>query len=319
MSIKRAKDVLRIEAEAIFSLIERIDERFEKAVDIILGCKGKIVLSGMGKPGIIAQKISATLSSVGTPSLWIHPAEAVHGDLGKVSKDDVVICLSNSGETEEISRLLPTIKKIGAKLIAFTGNINSTLAKNSDVALDVCVKEEACHLGFAPTASTTAMLALGDALAIAVADKKGFKLEDYAFFHPGGSLGKRLLLKVEDIMRIDKFNPVIGQDILVKDALFKITSARAGSCSVVNKDGILIGIFTDGDLRRHIEEDPDLLNKKISNFMTKNPLTIPIGKLAYDALRVLRENKIDEVPIVDENQRPVGLVDVQDILKAGLV
>lgn len=319
MSIARAKEVLRIESEAIARLISRIDEHFEKAVDLIYRCKGRIVLTGMGKPGIIGQKISATLSSIGTPSLSLHPAEAIHGDFGRVTKDDIVIALSNSGETEEITRLLPTIKKIGVTLISLTGNLKSTLALNSDVALDVGVKEEACPLGLAPTASTTAMLAMGDALAIALIDKKGFKENDFAFFHPGGNLGKKLLLKVDDIMRTGGANPIVTKDKLVKEVLLAITQARAGAASVVDERGILVGIFTDGDLRRHLEKDSLLSAKVVSETMTSNPITINKGKLAIEALRILQERKIDEIPVVDENHRPIGLIDVQDLLKAGLV
>lgn len=317
--IKRAKEVLKIEAEAISSLIKRIDKNFEKAVRLILSCKGKVVVTGMGKPGIIGAKISATLSSTGTPSLSLHPADAIHGDLGRVTKDDVVIAISNSGETEEILRLLPTLRKIGAKIIGMTGNLKSTLAKYSDVILDVGVKKEACPMGLAPTASTTAMLALGDALAIALLEERGFKEEDFAFFHPGGALGKRLILKVEDIMRRGKDNPIVRADMKIKDVLLKITEARAGSSSVVDKKGKLIGIFTDGDLRRHLEEDPALPTKRVKEVMTKNPTTITKERLAADAFRILREKKIDEIPVVDEKKRPIGLVDVQDLLKAGLV
>ncbi len=317
--IKRAKEVLRIEAEAISSLIKRVDKNFEKAVNLIIVCKGKVVVTGMGKPGIIGEKISATLSSTGTPSLSLHPGDAIHCDLGRVTKDDVVIAISNSGETEEISRLLPMLKKIGAKIIAMTGNAKSTLAKYSDVILDVGVKKEACPFGLAPTASTTAMLALGDALAIALLEKRGFRVEDFAFYHPGGTLGKRLILTVEDIMRKGKTNPVVKEDMKVKDVLLKITGARAGSASVVNKKGILTGIFTDGDLRRHLEEDSNLPNRKVKDVMTKKPATITKDMLAADAFRILREKKIDELPVVDEKERPIGLVDVQDLLKAGLV
>ncbi len=317
--IKRAKEVLRIEAEAISSLIKRVDKNFEKAVNLILACKGKVVVMGMGKPGFIGEKMSATLSSTGTPSLSLHPADAIHGDLGRVTKDDVIVAISNSGETEEILRLLPTLKKIGAKLIAMTGNMRSTLAKYSDVVLNVGVKREACPFNLAPTASTTAMLAFGDALAIALLDKRGFKKEDFAFYHPGGALGKRLLLKVEDIMRKGKANPVVKGETKIKDVLLKITGARAGSASVVDRKGVLTGIFTDGDLRRHLEVDAALSGRQVKDVMTRNPVTISKEMLAADAFRILREKKIDEIPVVDKKRKPVGLVDVQDLLKAGLV
>jgi len=317
--IKRAREVLRIEAAAISALIRRIDKNFEKAVRAVLACKGKLVVTGMGKPGFIGAKISATLSSTGTPSLYLHPADAIHGDLGRVTKDDVVLAISNSGETEEIIRLLPTLKKIGTRIIAMTGNRDSTLAKHSDVVLDVAVKKEACPLNLAPTASTTAMLAMGDALAVALLDRRGFRREDFALYHPGGSLGKRLILKVEDIMRKGKANPVVGADMKIKDVLLRITGARAGSASVVDKRGVLAGIFTDGDLRRHLGTDPLLSRKPVKQVMTKDPVTISKDMLAADAFRILREKRIDEIPVVDKSKRPVGLVDVQDLLKAGLV
>lgn len=319
MILKRAKEVLKIESEAINSLIKKIDNNFKKAVDLIYACRGRVVVTGMGKGGIIGQKISATMSSLGTPSLWLHSVEAIHGDLGRVAKEDVVIVLSKSGETQEVKELVPMLKKIGTKIISLTGNLKSTLAKYSDVVLDVSVKKEACSLNLAPTASTTAMLAMGDALAICLLDKKGFKREDFAFFHPGGTLGKQLLLKVEDIMRMKKSNPIVNQDKKVKYVLFAVTKARAGSASIVDKTGKLVGIFTDGDLRRHLEEDANLSERKVKDVMTKNPVTVKKDTLAVEALRILQEKKIDEIPVVDVKKRPVGLLDVQDLLKAGLV
>lgn len=316
---KRAREVLKIESDAIKRLSSRIGRDFEKAVDMIFSSKGRVVVTGMGKAGIVGQKISATLASTGTPSLWLHSAEAIHGDLGRVRKEDIVIVLSNSGETEEIVKLIPYIKKIGAKLIAVTGNMRSTLAKNSDAILDVSIEEEACPLRLAPMASTTTMLAMGDALCAALMDKRGFKKSDFAFLHPGGDLGKRLLLKVEDIMRKGAANPTVREDILVKDALLAITSARAGSATVIDGKGKIKGIFTDGDLRRHLEEGLDLSKKKVKDVMTKRPKTLKKGCLAVEALRVLREYKIDEIPIVDEKSRAIGLIDVQDLLKAGLL
>ena len=319
MSVKRAREVFKIESDAIKQLSNRLNKDFQNAVNLMHRCKGRVVVTGIGKGGIIGQKISATLASLGTPSLWLHAVEAFHGDLGRVSKEDIVIILSNSGETEEIKRLLPVLKKIGTKIIAFTGNKKSTLAKYSDIVLDVGVKEEACPLGLAPTASTTAMLAMGDALAICLLEKKGFKKEDFAFYHPGGALGRRLILKVEDIMRIGKANPVVNQERKIKDVLLLITAARAGSASVVNEKRKLVGIFTDGDLRRHLEEHTDLSSCKVKEVMTKSPITITKDRLAAEALSILKEKKIDEVPVVDEKRRPIGLLDVQDLLKAGLV
>jgi arabinose-5-phosphate isomerase len=316
---KRARQVLKIESDSIKRLSSRINKDFEKAVNIVFSCKGRVVVTGMGKAGIIGSKISATLASTGTPSLWLHSAEAIHGDLGRVRKTDVVIAISNSGETEEIVRLIPNVKKIGTRLIAMTGNARSTLAKNSDALLDVSIKEEACPLGLAPMASTTTMLAMGDALCAALIDKRGFRRTDFAFLHPGGSLGKRLLLKVEDIMRKGAQNPIVKENAKVKSVLLKITAARAGSATVVDAKGKLKGIFTDGDLRRHLREETDLSKKKVKDVMTKNPKSLKKGRLAVEALRILREYKIDEIPIVDERGRAIGLVDVQDLLKAGLV
>nr|MBU1328598.1 KpsF/GutQ family sugar-phosphate isomerase [Candidatus Omnitrophota bacterium] len=316
---KRAKQVLKIEADSIRQLISHIDADFEKAVEVIYACRGRVVVTGMGKAGIIGQKISATLASTGTPSLWLHSAEAIHGDLGRVKKEDVVVAISNSGETEEIVHLIPLIKKIGSKLIGITGNRRSDLAKNSDCLLDVSIKVEACPLGLAPMASTTSMLAMGDALCAALMDKRKFKKSDFAFLHSGGSLGKQLLLKVEDIMRKGSDNPVVKESKKVKDVLLAITASRAGSATVVDKDGRVKGIFTDGDLRRHLGIDPLLLGKAVKDVMTKLPRTLKKGCLAVEALRILQEYKIDEIPIVDEKDKAIGLVDVQDLLKAGLV
>ena len=317
-SIECARRVLRIESQAIAQLIDRVGEEFDQAVEMILTCRGRVVVSGMGKPGLIGQKISATLASTGTPSLWLHPAEAIHGDMGRVRAEDIVIILSNSGETEEVVRLLPMVKRIGASIIAMTGNRGSTLAKHSDIALDVEVKEEACSLGLAPTSSTTAMLAMGDALAVALLEKRGFKEEDYAFFHPGGALGKKLM-RVEEMMRQGRENPVIDQETMVKEVLLTITQARAGSASIVNGNGKLVGIFTDGDLRRHLESNLDVSRTKVKEVMTRHPVVITKDRLAVEALRMLKEKKIDEVPVVDQEGRPIGLVDVQDLLKVGLV
>lgn len=319
MSREIAKRVLRIERDALSSLISRIDLNFERVVNAIYNIEGRVIVTGMGKPGFIAQKISATLSSTGTPSLYLHPAEALHGDLGRVTKDDLILALSNSGETEEIVKFLPIVRKIGAKLVAMVGNVGSTLAKNADYVINTSVKREACSLGLAPTTSTTAMLAMGDALAMALLEKKGFKAKDFALFHPGGILGKRLILKVEDIMRKGRDNPIVNENYTVKRVLLAITKARAGSASVVDSRGRLTGIFTDGDLRRHLESQPNLINKRVKDFMTKNPTTIKKERLAAEAFDVLRSKKIDEIPVVDDKKRPVGLLDVQDLLKAGLV
>jgi arabinose-5-phosphate isomerase len=317
--IKRARQVLDMEARAILALKSRLGKGFKTAIDLILRSKGRVVVSGMGKTGIIAQKLSATLASTGTPSLFLHLAEASHGDLGKVTQDDVVIILSNSGSTAEIKQLLPFLKKIGARIIALTGCIDSPLAKYSDVVLDVSVDKEACPLNLAPTSSTTAALAMADALAVCLLEIRGFKEKDFALFHPGGALGKRLLLKVEDIMRTGKSNPVVNENRTVSDVLFKITQARAGAATIVNSRGKLIGIFTDGDLRRHFGTDQQLPRRKIKEVMTRKPMVMKKDRLAAEALRLLEGRKIDEVPVVDKNGRPVGLLDVQDILRAGII
>jgi len=317
--IKRAKEVFDIEAQAINLLKKRLGRDFTRAIEIILKCRGRVVISGMGKTGIIAQKFSATLASTGTPSLFLHTAEAIHGDLGKVTGDDVVIILSNSGGSEEMKQLLPILKKIGSVIISLTGNTKSILAKYSDVVLDVSVKKEACPLGLAPTASTTASLAMADALAVCLLERKGFKEKDFAFFHPGGALGRRLLLSVQDIMRKGKANAIVNENKKVSQVLFAITAARAGSAIIVDKTGRLKGIFTDGDLRRSLASEKNLVGRLIKEVMTKNPTVVKKDMLAAEAMRILQAKKIDEVPVVDKNMRPLGLLDVQDLLKAGLV
>ena len=319
MLLQKAKEVIRVESQAVKELSKRIDQKFSKAVDLIVKCRGRVIVSGMGKAGIVGRKIAATLSSTGTPSLWMHSAEAVHGDLGQVTKHDVLIVISYSGETDETKRLLPLVKKIGSKIIAITGNQKSSLAQHSDVVLDVHVKKEGCPLGLAPMASTTATLVMGDALAACLIIRKGFKKEDFAFYHPGGSLGRKLLLTVEDLMRKNANYPRVKESMKVKEVLLAITQSRCGSACVVNAKGNLVGIFTDGDLRRHIELDSYLLERKVKDVMTKNPSTISKDKLAVEALRLLKEKNIDELPVTDHKNKLVGLLDVQDLLKAGLV
>ena len=314
-----AKKILKVESQAVQILAERINRDFELALNLMERCVGRIVVTGMGKPGFIGRKIAATFASTGTPSLFLHPAEAIHGDLGMVTKQDVVLAISNSGETEEITKLLSTIKKIGAKLIALTGNVKSTLAKNSDVVLNIGLEKEACPWNLAPTASTTASLAMGDVLAICLAKRKGFREEDFAFLHPGGSLGRKLI-RVRDLMRKGKAHPMVRGNAAIKQALLAITSARAGSCTVVDRNGRLRGIFTDGDLRRHLKENGvSILSQPIEPFATKRPIAIQEDRLAAEALQLLRDRNIDELPVVDRKGRAVGLLDVQDLLKAGFV
>lgn len=317
--IQEARRILRIEAEAIRGLIPRIGKSFEEALRLLYECRGRVIVSGMGKAGFIARKISATLASTGTPSLYLHPAEAFHGDLGMVAQEDRVLILSHSGETEEVVELLSPLKKIGVKTIALTGNPRSTLAKNADVVLDISIDREACPLGLSPSTSTAVSLAMGDALALTLLKKKGFRQEDFAFLHPGGNLGKKLL-KVKDLMRKGKDHAVVRQGTPVKEALFAITQARAGSCSVVDGSRKLIGIFTDGDLRRQLRENGEkILLTPIREVATLKPFVVHQDRLAAEALHLLRERKIDELPVVDDRGRAVGLLDVQDLLKAGLV
>ncbi|MDH4162369.1 MAG: KpsF/GutQ family sugar-phosphate isomerase [Nitrospirota bacterium] len=323
MSIEQAKRVLRIEADAIARLIDRVDAGFETAVDMILNCKGRVVVTGMGKSGHIGNKIAATLASTGTPALFLHPAEGIHGDLGMVTRGDVVIAISNSGETDELSRMLPSLKRIGIKIIALTGNKDSTLAKNSDVVIDVGVAEEACPLGLAPTASTTATLAMGDAIAVVLLDKRGFREEDFACYHPGGSLGKRLLLRVRDLMHTGDAVPMVIEDTLIKNAIYEISSKKMGITAVVDGQGRLVGLISDGDLRRWMERTErngeNLLAKKAFEIMTKNPKVIFRDALAAEAVSIMESNSITCLLILDRDGRPEGVIHLHDLLKAGVV
>jgi arabinose-5-phosphate isomerase len=315
--LEYARFVIRHEADAVRALEHRIDKGFEQAIELLRACRGRIVVTGMGKPWLIGKKISATLASTGSPSLALHAAEAFHGDLGRVVRDDVVLVLSNSGETAEIIQLLDAFKKIGAKVIALTGVRSSTLAKAADVVLWIGELDEACPMGLAPSTTTTAMLALGDAIALTLLKLREFGPEDYAFFHPGGSLGRKLM-KVEELMRRGSRLSVIDESHTVQEALLKITEARSGAAVVTDKSGRLVGIFTDGDFRRHAATDPQILTAKIGTVMTRSPRTIVSSAFLSEASRLLREKKIDELPVVDESGRPVGMIDVQDILAAGL-
>lgn len=320
MLLEYAKRVLRIEADAISSLIDRIGEDFLRAIDILYSCEGRVVVTGMGKSGIIGKKIAATLASTGTPALFLHPAEGIHGDLGMITKGDVLIAISNSGETEELNKILPLIKRLEIKLISLTGGLNSTLARTSDVVLDVGVKEEACPFGLIPTASTTAALAMGDALSVALLEKRGFKEEDFAFFHPGGTLGKKLLLKVEDLMHKGKDIPKVRDDTIMKDAIIVISSKKLGITSVVDVKGRLKGIITDGDLRRWLEKGKaDIFGVTAKEVMTRNPKTIENDALAARAVSVMEQYSITALIIVDRDGRPEGIIHLHDLLKAGVV
>ncbi len=317
--IRLAQGVLKIEALAISRLRSRIGKDFETAVKGMAECQGRVILTGMGKPGFIARKIAATLASTGTPSFYLHPAEAVHGDFGMVTSQDLMMAISQSGESEEIVRLLPLLKKKGVKLIALTSVPGSTLGRHADIVLDLGVRREACPLNLAPSTSTTVSLAMGDALALSLLKKKGFRSEDFAELHPAGSLGRKLL-KVGDIMRTGKSNPIVGVKTTVRQALLKITASRAGSCTIVNAQGKLAGVFTDGDLRRHLKSQGEkILSRPVIRWATLKPRFIQKDKLAEEAFHIMETLRIDELPVVDKARRVVGLLDVQDLMRAGRV
>ena len=318
--LQRAREVLSIEARGISRLGERLDDSFLRAVDLLYSCPGKVVVTGMGKSGIICRKIAATLASTGTPSFFLHAGEGIHGDLGMVMKGDVIIALSNSGETEEILKLLPHFKLNGLKLIVLTGKLDSTLAKAGDIVLYAGASEEACPLGLAPTASTTAALALGDALAVVLLEKKEFKEQDFARRHPGGILGRKLILKVEDLMKKGEEIPLVREDTAMKDALFEITSKRLGVTGVVDAEGRLVGAITDGDLRRGLEKKGDIFRFKAAELMTRSPKTVPAEMLAAEAVAVMEQFPITALFILDQqSQKPAGVIHLHDIIKAGVV
>lgn len=320
--LEQARQVLRMEAEAVLEQVERIDEHFKAAVEMILACPGRTVITGMGKSGIIGRKMAATLASTGTPSFYLHPAEGIHGDLGMVTEGDIVIALSNSGETGEVLHILPSLRRIGAKLIAMVGNPNSTLAKNSDIVLNVGVTREACPLGLAPTSSTTAALAYGDALALALLSKRKFTASQFAVFHPGGSLGRKLLLTVEDIMHSGTENPLVKADISVQDALFVITDKGLGAVSVVDDDNKMLGVLTDGDIRRGLSKGVDFLKRPVTELMTVSPKTITKEKLAAQALHIMESNRpkpITVLPVVDAENHVIGLLHMTDLVRQGVV
>lgn len=318
--IGEAKKVIRIEAEALQALADSIDRAFEQAVRLILDAPGRVVVTGMGKSGLIGQKIASTLASTGTPSFFLHPAEGVHGDLGMIMKGDVVIALSNSGETDEVVRILPVIKRIGAHLIAMAGNPGSALGRAGDVFLNVGVKEEACPLGLAPTASTTAALAMGDALAVALLLERGFKAEDFALFHPGGSLGRKLLLTVQDLMHAGEALPLVSQSAKMKDALFVITAKGLGVTGVLDESGAMVGVITDGDLRRALAQGIDILQASASDLMKRGPKRIRQDELAAKALQQMEQYAITSLFVFADEQAPapVGVIHLHDLLKAGL-
>jgi len=313
-----ARRTIGMEREAVATLLERLDQRFEKACDVLLACRGRVVVTGMGKSGHIGTKIAATLASTGTPSLFVHPAEASHGDMGMITASDVVIALSNSGNTAEIVTLLPLLKRLGIPLVSLTGNTDSVLAKAADVNLDVGVAEEACPLGLAPTSSTTVALVMGDALAIALLEARGFTAEDFAFSHPGGALGRKLLLKVEDVMRTGDAIPRVTPETPLSQALLVMSAKGIGMTTVLSPDNTLLGIFTDGDLRRALDHGVDIRQIRIGDIMTRNSKTARADMLAAEAMRILDQHKISSLVVVDDQQHPVGALHLHDLLRAGL-
>jgi arabinose-5-phosphate isomerase len=319
--LESARKVLQIEADAVLALIPRLDQNFCQAISAILKCQGRVIVSGMGKSGLICQKIAATMASTGTPALFLHPAEGIHGDLGMMTRQDLVLAVSNSGETEELCRILPVVKRMGLPLIAMAGKPNSTLAQAADIFLDISILVEACPLGLAPTASTTATLAMGDALAVVLLEERGFKAEDFAMFHPGGALGKRLLLRVEDLMHRGDAIPKVDAKTPLREALFEITAKHLGVTAVINEIGEIIGVFTDGDLRRVMESGLESLHQPIEQVMSRNPKRVLQRNLAAKALQIMEKYAITSLFVFsdEEQQIPVGIVHLHDLLKAGVV
>ena len=312
--------VLKTEAEAISALAERLDQRFYNACELILQCPGRIVVTGIGKSGHIGKKIAATLASTGTPSFFMHPGEASHGDLGMITEQDLVIAISNSGETSEITLLLPLLKRLGIPMISLTGNPRSTIAQSADINLDISVRAEACPLGLAPTSSTTATLAMGDALSVAVLEARGFTEEDFARSHPGGNLGRRLLLRVSDIMHSGDAIPLVDAETSLNDTLVEMTAKGLGVAGVVDGDSErLIGIYTDGDLRRTFEKMPDIKTARVRDYMTANPVTIDADRIASEALKLMHDRKINALMVVDASGRVQGALNMHDLLRAGVV
>jgi arabinose-5-phosphate isomerase len=314
-----AREILTIEARAIDGIVTRLSDSFLAALDLIEACEGQVVVTGVGKSGLVGQKISATMASTGTPSIYLHAAEALHGDLGRIRKQDVVLALSNSGETEEVIRLIPLLRRLGVSLISVTRSATSRLGSESNVVLELGPVDEACPMGLAPTSSTTATIAMGDALALAASRRRHFSREEYALFHRGGALGRKLL-RVEEIMRSGDLLPTVEPGLTVREVLQRVSSVgdrRAGAALVVNPEGRLVGIFTDGDLRRQVQAGLSFLDGSVEAVMTGNPKTISHRMLVADAQKLMKSHLIDEVPVVDEKGRPVGMLDVQDLLEVG--
>lgn len=318
-ALAMAREVLEIEAKAVLDLIGRLDRRFAQAVETVLNCRGRVVVSGIGKSGHIARKIASTLASTGTPAFFVHPAEASHGDLGMVARDDVFIALSNSGESDELLAIVPVLKRQGAKLVAMTGNPQSALAREADVHLYAGAEKEACPLNLAPTASTTAALALGDALALALMQARGFTRDEFAAAHPGGALGRRLLTHVRDVMRTGDNAPRVAQTSTALEGMLEISRGRMGMTTVLDAHGRVIGIFTDGDLRRSLEKGVDLRRATIGDVMTRGPRTIGPGKLAAEAVEVMERHKVNQLIVVDEDQKLLGALNMHDLFRAKVI
>lgn len=310
--------VIETEAQAIFDLTQKIDERFEKACELLLACRGRIVVTGMGKSGHIGSKMASTFASTGSPAFFMHPGEASHGDLGMITRNDVVVAISHSGNTQEIVTLLPLLKRLEVPLIALTGNMQSTLAKTADVHLDVSIKQEACPLGLAPTTSTTVALVMGDALAVALLQARGFSAEDFALSHPGGALGKRLLLRIDELSHKGDQLPVISEQATISEALIEVTNKKLGMTCVVDQAGILLGVYTDGDIRRTLTRQYDINTTQLKEVITKNCQTVHKGILAAEALAVMQKHSITSLVVVDQQHRPEAVIHLHDLLKAGV-
>lgn len=319
---EKAIEALKIEAEAVTHLIPRINDEFEAAIQDILACDGRVVVTGMGKSGHIGKKIAASFASTGTPSFFMHPAEAFHGDLGMVTSNDIVLAISNSGESTEVVNILPIIKRIGATIIAMCGRRESSLGMNAEHFIDIGVEREACPLGLAPTASTTATLAMGDAMTVALLSSRNFTAKEFAVFHPGGALGRKLLLTVDHVMHSGEDNPVIAIHRSAREAIFTMTSKGLGATSIVDENGKLVGIVTDGDIRRGLEKGPEFIDEPVEKLMTKNPKTITKEKLAASALSIMEKHRprpITVLPVVNKDDEPIGIVHLTDLLRQGVV
>jgi len=317
--LARGRRVLETEIVALTAVQQRLQDSFVKACQILHACKGRVVVSGMGKSGHIGNKIAATLASTGTPAFFLHPAEAGHGDIGMITADDVLLALSNSGETPELLTILPAVKRLGIPIVVMTGAPASTLAKAATVVLDVSVPEEACPHNLAPTASTTAALAMGDALAVAILEARGFTPEDFARSHPGGTLGRKLLLRIEDVMRTVEQIPMVGPDSSLRDGLIEMSRKGLGMTAIVDGEGKVLGIFTDGDLRRTLDRDPDLRGKKMADVMSRNPKTVTADMLAAEAVRLLEASRITQLLVVDERDVLIGALNIHDLFRAGVM